>query len=164
MVSGPLNPPVTGTITLARFTLQRVSPAGGLQSRALSADSSSPDLALSAAGATDSNGHAVAPATDSGTAQPVALGDANADGAVNAVDALCVLRSVVGLAETPVCPAIPMSGPSPANVKSGGGAVNAVDALCVLRNVARLSSTPACPPIPTSSSGTQAASASVGQR
>ncbi|MGI8552120.1 MAG: hypothetical protein ACR2PL_15255 [Dehalococcoidia bacterium] len=34
--------------------------------------------------------------------------DVNADGADNAVDALCILRSVAGLAATAVCPAIPI--------------------------------------------------------
>ncbi|MGI8553002.1 MAG: hypothetical protein ACR2PL_19775, partial [Dehalococcoidia bacterium] len=39
-------------------------------------------------------------------------GDANCDGKINAIDALCILRSVAGLPSTVVCPAIPIPSPS----------------------------------------------------
>ncbi|MGI8549537.1 MAG: nidogen-like domain-containing protein [Dehalococcoidia bacterium] len=80
------------------------------------------------------------------------LGDVNGDTQVNAIDALCVLRSVAGLLATPTCPTAPLAPPTVASVKIGGGQVSAVDALCILRGVARLSPTSVCPSLFPSSS------------
>lgn len=71
----------------------------------------------------------------------VLQGDANADGAVNAIDALCILRSVAVLPGTLAC-SMPLQGNADVN---GDGKVDSVDALCVLRIVAKLPSTQACP-------------------
>ena len=82
------------------------------------------------------------------------LGDTNLDGKVDAVDALCILRSVAGLPSTLACP------PAPATVLdvNGTGSVDAVDALCVLRAVTGLPVTATCPlpPIPASAAPTAA--------
>ncbi|MGI8554352.1 MAG: dockerin type I domain-containing protein, partial [Dehalococcoidia bacterium] len=80
------------------------------------------------------------------------IGDVNGDGVVNAVDALCVLRYVAGLALTTVChltPNPPTTDPV-WDVHLGGGPISAVDALCILRSVAGLAATGTCPVIPTS--------------
>ncbi|MGI8553003.1 MAG: dockerin type I domain-containing protein [Dehalococcoidia bacterium] len=71
-------------------------------------------------------------------------GDANNDGHVTAVDALCVLRNVAGLTATSSCPAIPLTAASLGDVNHDGQ-VNAVDALCILRSVAGLTPTRTCP-------------------
>lgn len=68
-------------------------------------------------------------------------GDTNLDGQVTSVDALCVLRSVVGLGATTACPAVPNA---ILDVNSDTQ-VTSVDALCVLRIVANLPGTPDCP-------------------
>ncbi|MGI8553770.1 MAG: Ig-like domain repeat protein [Dehalococcoidia bacterium] len=72
--------------------------------------------------------------------QNVLTADVSGNGIVDAVDALCVLRSVAGLLPTPACP-----DPLPHPDVNGDGVVDAVDALCVLRYVAGLSATTACP-------------------
>src|SRR5207248_1806289 len=71
-------------------------------------------------------------------------GDANADGDLTAVDALCILRSVAGLVATATCPVLPLAPPTVADV-NGDGQGNAVDALCILRAVAALAATANCP-------------------
>ncbi|MGI8553396.1 MAG: hypothetical protein ACR2PL_21830, partial [Dehalococcoidia bacterium] len=73
-------------------------------------------------------------------------GDVNRSGRADAVDALCVLRSVAGLALTPACP-YPPNGLSDSiwHVSNSGRTINAVDALCILRSVARLAASSACP-------------------
>ncbi|MGI8550467.1 MAG: dockerin type I domain-containing protein [Dehalococcoidia bacterium] len=75
-------------------------------------------------------------------------GDVNADGQVNAVDALCVLRSVAGLSATNACLVVPLVAGSAGDL-TADGQVNAVDALCLLRSVAGLSATTVCPTGPT---------------
>ncbi|MGI8549230.1 MAG: IPT/TIG domain-containing protein, partial [Dehalococcoidia bacterium] len=95
------------------------------------------------------------------------IGDVNNDGNVNAVDALCVLRDVAVLPQTPACPTVALNtrvgivvtNPSGQSAMSSGGhvyntedvngdgQVNAVDALCILRSVAMLSATTVCPVI-----------------
>jgi endoglucanase len=69
--------------------------------------------------------------------------DANGNSTVDAIDALCVLRAVAGMAATASCPS-----PLPRGDVNGSGAVDAVDALCVLRYVAGLPATSACPLAP----------------
>ena len=66
-------------------------------------------------------------------------GDVNLDGAVTAVDALCVLREVAGLAATASCQNAAVN-VAAADVNQDGS-VTAVDALCTLRAVAGLSET-----------------------
>ncbi|MGI8549280.1 MAG: carboxypeptidase regulatory-like domain-containing protein, partial [Dehalococcoidia bacterium] len=93
------------------------------------------------------------------------IGDVNGDGHVDAVDALCVLRDVAGLAETAACPASALNKSVAVNVSNPDGRtatpngsfifntedfngdlkVDAVDALCILRSVAGLTPTQACP-------------------
>ena len=74
--------------------------------------------------------------------------DVNGDGVVNAVDALCVLRSIAALPATMSCAMIPLTPPSVGDVNNDG-TVNAVDALCILRIVANLAATVNCPnPLP----------------
>ncbi|MGI8550691.1 MAG: SBBP repeat-containing protein [Dehalococcoidia bacterium] len=86
------------------------------------------------------------------------LGDVNGDGSVNAVDALCVLRSVVTLPATAACPTIPLTAPSVGLVATDGSTqVTAVDALCILRWVAGLLGTAVCPALPTSAASVAAA-------
>jgi hypothetical protein len=84
----------------------------------------------------------------------VLRGDANASGVVDAVDALCILRSVAKLPGTQACP-MPLQGNVDVN---GDSQVNAVDALCVLRLVATLPTTQACTPPPQAASRNPAAS------
>lgn len=69
--------------------------------------------------------------------------DANGNGVVDAVDALCILRSVANLPGTTACPS-PLASPD-ANQDQQ---VTSVDALCVLRWVAALPGTLACPDDP----------------
>ncbi|MGI8552958.1 MAG: protease pro-enzyme activation domain-containing protein [Dehalococcoidia bacterium] len=82
-----------------------------------------------------------------GTAPSLALGDVNGDGRVNAVDALCVLRSIAALPASGSCSVVPLRAGSPGDVNADGR-VDAVDALCILRNVAGLPKTASCPRIP----------------
>ena len=74
------------------------------------------------------------------------LGDVNGDGRVTSVDALCVLRMVVGLAATTACPQPPPGNPIIASGEASGP--TSVDALCILRGVAGLPVTSSCPQIP----------------
>lgn len=83
--------------------------------------------------------------------RPVIIGDpnpvfydANDDGVVSAVDALCILRNIAGLSGTPVCPQEPTTPPSLLDVNDNG-TIDSVDALCVLRYVVELPATSACP-------------------
>ncbi|MGI8551569.1 MAG: hypothetical protein ACR2PL_12420 [Dehalococcoidia bacterium] len=66
---------------------------------------------------------------------------------VDAVDALCILRSVARLPVTSACPAVPLTLPSVGDV-NGDLTVDAVDALCILRSVASMPRTTVCPVIP----------------
>jgi hypothetical protein len=75
-----------------------------------------------------------------GATGPPARYDANADGFVGAVDALCILRGVGDLPATPVCPR-----PLPGGDANGDAMITAVDALCVLRWLSGLPETSACP-------------------
>ncbi|MGI8552779.1 MAG: hypothetical protein ACR2PL_18620 [Dehalococcoidia bacterium] len=78
----------------------------------------------------------------------VLVGDVNSDGNVNAVDALCILRSVARLSATQACPVIPLcsSPPLPSSTTysdllsgSDGSAVRDRRILCTLQIL------PACP-------------------
>ncbi|MGI8551786.1 MAG: alkaline phosphatase family protein, partial [Dehalococcoidia bacterium] len=73
------------------------------------------------------------------------LGDVNKSGAVDAVDALCVLRFVANLPPTHSCSTGPNSQTGSIWDVNGDGAINAVDALCILRSVALLPVTASCP-------------------
>jgi len=66
--------------------------------------------------------------------------DANGDRAVNATDALCILRQTGGEAATPACPR-----PLPMGDVNFDGQVNATDALCVLRFIGGFLASRACP-------------------
>ncbi|MGI8553033.1 MAG: dockerin type I repeat-containing protein [Dehalococcoidia bacterium] len=146
-ISGAASPVLTGTVTLATLSFTAVGPAASAGAAA-AANVSEPFslLQVSVSSFKDGSGASVTPTVNSGAVVVVARGDVNGDGAMTAVDALCVLRSVAGLSGTAVCPAIPLTLPSPGNVKNDG-VVNAVDALCILRSVAGLSATAACPAI-----------------
>jgi cell surface hyaluronidase len=66
--------------------------------------------------------------------------DANGDGQVTAIDALCLLRAVAGMPATAACPQ-----PLPRPDANGDGQQTATDALCVLRFIAGMPATTACP-------------------
>lgn len=87
----------------------------------------------------------VSPAVPVTQTQAVAFdpqGDANLDGSVTAVDALCILRKVAGLAATTTCTQTPAT--LSADDVNRNGTVDSVDALCTLRIVANLASTGGC--------------------
>jgi chitinase len=71
---------------------------------------------------------------------PALAADANGDGRIDAVDALCLLRAVAGLPATAACPT-----PLPRPDVNGDGGLTATDALCVLRYIGGLPPTSACP-------------------
>lgn len=89
---------------------------------------------------TDPTGSPVSGTPSGITITVLKLGDINGDGVVNAVDALCVLRTVVGLPGTQFCPIPPTGNPD----VNGDGQVTSVDSLCILRGVARLPAVQAC--------------------
>src|SRR5205814_1471957 len=68
--------------------------------------------------------------------------DVNGDGVVSALDALCLLRDVAGMAGTSGCPEPSVHQRGDVN---GDGVVGPLDALCLLRYVAGLPATPTCP-------------------
>ncbi|MGI8551463.1 MAG: choice-of-anchor Q domain-containing protein, partial [Dehalococcoidia bacterium] len=89
-------------------------------------------------------------------------GDVNGDQTLSAVDALCVLRSVAGLALTSNCSKRPAAPNDPLwHVSNTEGPINAVDALCILRAVAQLAATQVCPSL---TSGQAAATVPAGRR
>ncbi|MGI8552912.1 MAG: hypothetical protein ACR2PL_19310, partial [Dehalococcoidia bacterium] len=146
-----LPPPPSGIISLASFVVQYLPGSGSGSSAAAQAVAGaepSSALAVTVESLSDKNGAPIQPNIVGGTVVQVAPGDANANGTVDAVDALCVLRNVAQLSATQACPAITLQAPSPGNVNNDTQ-VNAVDALCILRNVAKLGPTPACPQFPT---------------
>ena len=109
---------------------------------------------------TDPSNATISPTTATpGTITVGKLGDVNGDGVVTSVDALCVLRIVVGLPATTNCPIPPPGNPD----INGDGQVTSVDALCILRGVVGLPATANCPAIaapvsqPASSSAASAA-------
>lgn len=73
-------------------------------------------------------------------ARPMVGGDANGDGALTSVDALCILRQTGGFAASAPCP-LPLA----FGDISRNGVVDATDALCVLRRIGGFASTPNCP-------------------
>ena len=75
------------------------------------------------------------------------LGDVNLDGSVDSLDALCILRTVVGLGGTAACPQPLPGNPIIANGETSANGPTALDALCVLRGVAGLDGTANCPAI-----------------
>ena len=77
----------------------------------------------------------------------LSLGDVNADGHVTSVDALCVLRQVVGLSGTSACPQPLPGNPIIATNETSANGPTSVDALCILRGVAGLPGTSSCPAI-----------------
>ncbi|MGI8549326.1 MAG: hypothetical protein ACR2PL_00815, partial [Dehalococcoidia bacterium] len=78
-------------------------------------------------------------------------GDVNCSTKVDAVDALCVLRNVAGLAPTSACAFTPSSSTDPVwLVSKNNPSISAVDALCILRSVAMLGATQTCPTLPLS--------------
>ncbi|MGI8551629.1 MAG: hypothetical protein ACR2PL_12720, partial [Dehalococcoidia bacterium] len=92
----------------------------------------------------------ITPAAGSNTACTVTntrcmAGDVNCSTKVDAVDALCVLRTVAALALTSACPFTPAGQTDPVWKLSTGSQISAVDALCILRSVAGLDGTAACP-------------------
>ena len=74
------------------------------------------------------------------TAQDCNPLDANGDGSIDIVDALCVARVVSGLEATAACPQSLPSGDV-----NGDGSIDIVDALCVARYISGLPRTPVCP-------------------
>ncbi|MGI8553772.1 MAG: IPT/TIG domain-containing protein [Dehalococcoidia bacterium] len=144
VVSGMATSPLTGTVVLAQFTVQELTPSGSAATRrAFPADEF--DIVCSiTARLTDSDGNPVSTLGGGGRVVVAAAGDVNGDGAINAVDALCILRTVAALFATTNCPAVTTTIPSPAEV-NGDRVVSVLDALCVLRSVAGLPPTRACP-------------------
>jgi hypothetical protein len=67
--------------------------------------------------------------------------DVNGDGLINAVDALCILRTVATEPGTGPCPS-PLPNSADLNLD---GRTDALDGLCLLRFIAKLSATPGCP-------------------
>ena len=96
----------------------------------------------------------------------LALGDVNGDGHVTSVDALCVLRQVVGLPSTTNCPIPSPGNPIVATTTPAETAPTSIDALCILRGVVGLPSTANCPTITASAaqSGSAAPVAGAAQR
>jgi photosystem II stability/assembly factor-like uncharacterized protein len=121
---------VTGTATLASIVFQAAGTAGA-----------SGPLTLTAAVFADPNGAPIPVTVTNGTVMIGATGpDANGDGVVNSVDALCILRQTAGFPATAACP-----NPLPQGDVNNDLVVNSIDSLCVLRYVAGLPRTPACP-------------------
>ncbi|MGI8549858.1 MAG: nidogen-like domain-containing protein [Dehalococcoidia bacterium] len=135
-VTGNASPGLVGALTLVDIAFQAIGAVG-----------SNSSLTVVVNSFTDSSGVATSPTTSGGSIVVGLQGDVNADGAVNAVDALCLLRSVALLTVTANCPAISLTLPSIGDV-NGDGHVNAVDALCILRSVGGLTGTTACPAFP----------------
>jgi hypothetical protein len=128
-VTGP-TPTTTGTNGQATFTV---------------VDSSQERVTYSASVPADSVALAATANVLFGTPKQ---GDVNADGIVNATDALCELRLVAQLASSAACP-MPLFNPD----VDGDGDPNppgadATDALCILRAIAQLPATSACPSFP----------------
>ncbi|MGI8552908.1 MAG: IPT/TIG domain-containing protein [Dehalococcoidia bacterium] len=131
-VNGSAGPALQGTQVLATLSYQLIS-----------SQRVAVPLTVTVESYVDARGVAMQPVVSQGVLTVGPLGDVNRDGVVNAVDALCVLRSVAGLPATVNCPVISLTVPSPGDVNRDG-AVNAVDALCILRSVAGLQPTPIC--------------------
>ncbi|MGI8550764.1 MAG: Kelch repeat-containing protein, partial [Dehalococcoidia bacterium] len=145
--AGSIPPPGTGTFSLARISVRLVGGASAARGQLAGAAGLSANLGFASAAATDGSGGTIQSTNQGSSVKQVALGDVNGDGVMNAVDALCVLRTVAGMPGTQACPAVPLQVPSPANVNPDNQ-VNAVDAPCILRNVASLTGTTVCPQIP----------------
>ncbi|MGI8553254.1 MAG: FG-GAP-like repeat-containing protein [Dehalococcoidia bacterium] len=148
-LSGSANPPLTGTVPLAQFTVRSLSGGSAASAqRVVPADEFEYDFSVTVVRLTDGSGNPVPGGGDNGRVIVTAKGDVNGDGRMDAVDALCVLRTVAGFSGTATCPPITTTLPSPGHASSENLPVNAVDALCILRSVALLPGTTACPLIP----------------